>query len=247
MPTSTKTNSTSFVSLFFGFHSIFFLFLFCFTADTRNRPPEFRDEFNNIPFYDVRKPISDHRRVLILPVSCNKDRQEFQDQAFETLSQFFRNYNFIVPSKLKIDQVMLKKGITQETYENNFRSLAQEFRAQFVIWLHIKRIDRTKKLNAAGTLVAGATVTGVGRYATGEYVLKVFDPKSGETKSYTALEREKDYMFGLFQSAHRLALRLQKRTLTALLDDFASRKLLRSKGYILTPLQKVYPDQKGFQ
>ena len=95
--------------------------------------------------------------------------------------------------------------------------------------------------------MAGVTISGVGRYATGEYVLKVYSRKTKITQTFSAIERRKDHVLGLFQSAEKLAVKLQKQTLDSLLDDFAQKKIKRSEGYILAPLKTYFPDAKGFQ
>lgn len=186
-------------------------------------------------------------RTVILPVISSKNRTEFEKRAFKQMSKFFRQYNFVVPSYIEIDDYLRKNEIDKNSYEDQFDSIAKKFEAKYVVYLKINRISRLKKINAAGTLVAGATVTGVGRYAAGEYVLKVFNKSNKEIRSFSAIERRKDHILGLFQSAKRLALKLQDDTLQSLLSDFAQQKIQRSEGYILTPIQSYFPDAKGFQ
>ena len=186
-------------------------------------------------------------RVLLLPVRSSKNRKKFEDQAFNQITDFFRNYNFVVPSFIEVDTFLAQNEIKPDNYLSKLETLAEEFQAKYVVLLNINRISRLKKINAAGTLIAGVTVTGVGRYAAGEYVLKVYNPKSKQTQTFSAIERRKDHILGLFQSAEKLALKLQQETLQSLLNNFAQNKIKRSEGYILAPLKTYFPDAKGFQ
>lgn len=214
-------------------------------AEVRGKP--YTGEYHFVKIKRKRDAIKDIPRAVLLPVVSDKNREEFEKRAFIQVSKFFANYNFVIPSFIEIDNFIKENEIKESDYETKFAEIAKAFQAKYVIFLRINRISQLKKINAAGTLVAGATVTGVGRYAAGEFVMKVFNPDLEETQSYSAIERRKDHILGFFQSAKRLALKLQDETLQSLLSDFARQKIERSEGYILTPIQSYFPDAKGFQ
>lgn len=214
-------------------------------SEVRGKPYE--GEFHFTEIRRKRNFASKIPRAVVLPVVSSKNRAEFEKRAFEQIRKFFGQYNFVVPSHIEIDDYLKRNEINKTEYESKFVDIANKFEAKYVVFLKINRISRLKKINAAGTLVAGATITGVGRYAAGEYVLKVFARSGKEVRSFSAIERRKDHILGLFQSAKRLALKLQDDTLQSLLSDFARQKIERSEGYILTPIQSYFPDAKGFQ
>lgn len=216
-----------------------------FASEIRGKP--YSGEFH---FVEIRRKAPDIKkipRVVLLPVNSTKKRTKFEERAFQQISDFFRNYNFVIPSFIEINDYLLQNEIQVEDYSKNFEKISKNFDAKYVVFLQINRISRSKKVNAAGTLVAGVTISGVGRYATGEYVLKVYSRKTKITQTFSAIERRKDHVLGLFQSAEKLAVKLQKETLDSLLDDFAQKKIKRSEGYILAPLKTYFPDAKGFQ
>ena len=201
-------------------------------------------------FVEIRRKIKDLKnipRVVVLPVNSAKQRKKFENSAFRQISDFFRNYNFVIPSFIEIDDFLSQHEINANDYSKNFEKIAKKFEAKYMVLLNINRISRSKKINAAGTLAAGVTISGVGRYAAGEYVLKVYSKKNTQTQTFSAVERRKDHILGLFQSAEKLAFKLQTETLHSLLDDFAQNKIKRSEGYILAPLKTYFPDAKGFQ
>ena len=214
-------------------------------SEIRGKP--YSGEFHFVEIKRKRNFAKKIPRVLLLPVKSTRNRKRFEERAFNQITEFFRNYNFVVPSKIEVSSYLAENEITFDNYVKNFEKLADEFQANYVVFLKINRISRQKKINAAGTLVAGVTVTGVGRYAAGEYVLKVYNPRNKTAKTFSAIERRKDHILGLFQSAEKLAFKLQRDTLQSLLSDFAQNKIKRSEGYILAPLKSYFPDSKGFE
>ena len=228
---------------------LFFLLWSCSSAfaasEIRGKP--YTGEFHFVEIRRKRNYGNRIPRVVVLPVRSAKNRAKYEKKAFKQISDFFRNYNFVIPSFIEIDNFLSQQEIEPNEYSKSFEKLAKEFRAKYVVLLNINRISRMKKVNAAGTLMAGVTVSGVGRYAVGEYVLKVYSSQNRQTQTFSAIERRKDHILGLFQSAEKLAFKLQRDTLHALLDDFAQNKIKRSEGYILTPLKTYFPDAKGFQ
>ncbi|MEE2923399.1 MAG: hypothetical protein VX619_01350 [bacterium] len=221
--------------------------LVCESEASEIRGKPYAGEFHFVEIRRKRHNAKKIPRVVVLPVVSSKKRKKFENKAFEQISDFFSNYNFVIPSYIEIDNFLSQNEISPDDYPNNFDKIAKKFEAKYVVFLNINRISRLKKINAAGTIVAGVTISGVGRYAAGEYVLKVYSKKNKQTQTFSAVERRKDHILGLFQSAERLAFKLQTETLHSLLDDFAQNKIKRSEGYILAPLKTYFPDAKGFQ
>ena len=213
--------------------------------EVRGKP--YTGEFHFVEIRRKREDVKKIPRAVILPVNSSKKRKKFENRAFQQISDFFRNYNFVIPSFIEIDDFLSQNEINPDDYSKNFEKIAKKFGAKYVVLLNINRISRSKKINAAGTLAAGVTISGVGRYAAGEYVLKVYSKNNKQTQTFSAIERRKDHILGLFQSAEKLAIKLQKETLHSLLNDFAQNKIKRSEGYILSPLKTYFPDAKGFQ
>jgi hypothetical protein len=202
------------------------------------------------PFVSISKParpVSYRARVVILPISSNKGRHDFAEAAHKQISEFFRAHNYLVPSLLEISAYLRNNEIEETEYEAKFENIAREFRAKYVVFLEVKRLFHTKKINPAGVMAAGMLVTGVGRYANAEYQLRVYRIVEKDIETFSAYERKRDHLLGFWQGSKRMAFKLQEETLAALMNSFAQREIKRVEGYVLEPLRTVFPDSKGFQ
>lgn len=201
------------------------------------------------PFVSISRlvsPSSFRARTVVLPI--NRDQGNlFAEAAHRQISEFFRANNYLVPSLLETNAYLRQNEFVESDYEKKFAKMALDFKAKYVVYLEVKRLSHTTKVNPAGVLAAGVLVSGVARYATAEYQLRVYRVVEKNVETFSAYEQKKDYLLGFWQSSKKMALKLQEETLSALLNSFSQREIKRSEGYILEPIRTFFPDSKGFQ
>lgn len=221
------------------------------TTGHGGEPPEYKGAF---PFLKkLPRKFSDGKRrtVLVLPVISEVEDEDFERLANQQLTSFFRSYNYLVPSFLETQYYLKQKNIQEASYEAEFESIANKFEAKYVILLYIKALKHRKAPNAIGLITARslprASLTAVGRKTYGEYLLKIFNTRDKKVQESSAIAERKDPLLGFWRSSKSLAMKVQREVLDSLLDEFATQNILRSEGYILTPVKKYHPDSKGFQ
>jgi hypothetical protein len=229
----------------------YFVFLGLAISLVAGTPRPYEGEFPFVKNLRKRSLVAKIPRVLVLPVVSDPELHLFSRRAERQISEFFRKYNYVVPSALETRLYLEEQSLKSEKIEQGFKSLARKYRAKYIVLLRLKSLLHKKKANIAGLIAARslprAAITGAGREAHGEFILKVFSARTAKIYETSAVARKKDHMLGFWRSSKQLARRLQDETIASLLEEFALRKIHRSKGYILTPIKTYHPDSKGFQ
>jgi len=214
-------------------------------------PRPYDGEFPFVKKLRKRNPVAMVPRVLVLPVVNDPSLNLFSRRAHRRISEFFRRYSYVVPSRLEIGLYLQEQNLKPENLEEGFALLAKKYKAKYVVLLRLKKLEHKKKANIPGLLAARslprAAISGAGRKAMGEFILKIYGSHTAKTYEASAVAEKKDHLLGFWRSSKKLAMRLQDETIDSLLEEFASRKIHRAEGYILTPLKTYHSDSKGFQ
>lgn len=230
--------------------SLFFLIGGLYTLESRD-PPEYKGDF---PFVNIiRKVPTNNQRptVLVLPVVSVLQDKDFEIRAHEQITDFFRRYNYLVPSFLETRLYLKQQEIGSQVYEDKFEELSIRYHTRYIVLLKIQELKHRKAPNALGLVTSRslprASLTAVGRKTYGEYLLKIYSSKDKKIYESSTIADRKDPLLGFWRSSKSLAMKVQKEVLEGLLNDFATKKILRAEGYILAPLKTYHPDAKGFQ
>ncbi|MCO4781513.1 MAG: hypothetical protein KC646_04260 [Candidatus Cloacimonetes bacterium] len=227
----------------------FVVVFFALNFQTNAKKPDGRNlgAFAHMKISKFRKRKNTQKTILILPVVIDEGRRGFDRYAFDQLSDFFRGYNYLVPSFLETSLYLRQRNIEKTAFESNFQGLAKKYKATYVVFLRIKKLEHFTKINAAGVVASGFALGGIGRYSFGEYLLKVYSLDKNTIYEYSTVDKKKDHILGFWQTSKSLAKKMQKESIQSLLTEFATKQVHRSEGYILKSIDSYFEDAKGFQ
>jgi|SaaInl4_135m_RNA_FD_contig_31_1026337_length_1769_multi_4_in_0_out_0_1 hypothetical protein len=230
---------------------LFLLFFLEATHAVTRQPPRNRGEFSFVPIQRMVPRNLNRPSVLVLPVVSDLEDKTIETRAYEQIVDFFRRYNYLVPSFLETRLYLKQQEIGEQAYEGSFEELSKKYRTRYVVLLKIQDLQHSKTVNPIGLItsrsIPRASLTAAGRKAHAEYILKIYGSAKKEVFETSIVANKRDPLLGFWRSSQSLALKLQKEVLSGLLDDFATKNILRAEGYILTPLKTYHPDSKGFQ
>ncbi|PCJ18595.1 MAG: hypothetical protein COB02_10680 [Candidatus Cloacimonadota bacterium] len=236
-----KIRELYFILFFLIFNSLFFV------SEAKKPDGSNLGAYAHIKISKYRKRRNSQLTVLVLPVVIDEGRNGFDTYAYNQITNFFRSYNYLVPSFLETNLYLKQKNIEKSAFEKSFQALANKYKAKYVVFLRIKKLEHFTKINGAGVLAAGLVLGGIGRYSFGEYLLKIYSVKANTIFEYSTVDKKKDHILGFWQTSKSLAKKMQSDSIKSLLKEFATKQVHRSEGYILKDINSYFDDAKGFK